>query len=142
MRTGCAQRRILKMSDEGCLATRAARKSTAMIEAIRFGRITIEGRTYHQDVLIHPDRRVTDGWWRRQGHRLVLGDLVDLLASQPEIIVAGTGIYGRMRPDPNLFRTLEDRNIELVALPTEEAVVHFNRIFENRRTAGGFHLTC
>ena len=113
-----------------------------MIESIAFGRITVNGRTYHQDVLVYPDGSVTDGWWRRQGHRLVLGDLVNLLDSQPDIIVAGTGIYGRMRPDPSLFEALADRNIELVTLPSEEAVVHFNRIFANQKTAGGFHLTC
>jgi hypothetical protein len=113
-----------------------------MIQAIGFGRITVDGQTYHHDVLIYPDRRVTDGWWRRHGHRLTLADLADLLQSKPEILVAGTGIYGRMRPDPALFDALESRNIELVALPTEEAVAHFNRICENRRAGGGFHLTC
>jgi len=113
-----------------------------MIESIAFGRITVNGRTYHQDVLIYPDGSVIDGWWRRQGHRLVLGDLIDLLASQPEIIVAGTGIYGRMRPDPTLFQALANRNIELVTLPSEEAAAHFNRIVANQKTAGGFHLTC
>ncbi len=68
-----------------------------MIEKCNFGKIVVEGRTYDSDLWIFPDRRVQDSWWRKDGHRLRREDISALIATRPEILVVGTGIYGRMR---------------------------------------------
>ncbi len=113
-----------------------------MIEKSAFGSIQIDGRTYTTDVLIYPDGRVTDNWWRRQGHRLALEDLEALLAAEPDVIVIGAGVYGRVQPEPGLEKALQQRGVELVMDPTGEAIAHFNELTPRRRTAAGFHLTC
>lgn len=113
-----------------------------MIDAFEFGAITIQGQTYTTDVLIFPDGRVADGWWRKHGHRLSMRDLDTLLTNEPEIIVVGAGIHGRMLPETGLRETIQDRGIELIIAPNDQAVPHFNRLVASRRIAGGFHLTC
>ena len=113
-----------------------------MIDAFEFGTITIQGQTYTTDVLIYPDGRVADGWWRKHGHRLSMRDLDTLLANEPEIIVVGAGIHGRMLPETGLQETIMDLGVELIIAPNDQAVPHFNRLVASRRTAGGFHLTC
>ena len=112
------------------------------IEAFAFGRMVIDGTVYTSDLCIHPDGRVRDGWWRRQGHGLCADDIAELAARNPETIVIGTGIYGRLRPDPDLASGLEARGIELVSAPNAEAVAFFNRLWGRCRLAAGFHLTC
>lgn len=113
-----------------------------MIEKSAFGSIQIDGRTYTTDVLVYPDGRVSDNWWRRHGHRLALEDLEALLAAEPDVIVIGAGVYGRVQPEPGLEKALQQRGVELVMDPTGDAVVHFNELTPRRRTAAGFHLTC
>ena len=88
------------------------------------------------------DGRVADGWWRKHGHRLSMRDLGTLLADEPEIIVVGAGIHGRMLPETGLPETIQDLGIELIIAPNDQAVKDFNRLLASRRTAGGFHLTC
>jgi hypothetical protein len=113
-----------------------------MIEKSAFGSIQIDGRTYNTDILVYPDGRVVDNWWRRHGHRLALEDLEALLAVEPDVIVIGAGVYGRVQPEPELEKTLQKRGVALVMEPTAEAVARFNELQPRHKTAAGFHLTC
>lgn len=113
-----------------------------MIEKSAFGSIQIDGKMYTTDIIIYPDGRVSENWWRRHGHRLRLEDIDNLILAKPDVIVIGTGVYGRMLPDPSLEKELSDQGIELVLAPTDEAVSRFNRLRPSRRTGAGFHLTC
>lgn len=113
-----------------------------MIEKNEFGSIQIDGKSYTTDILIYPDGQISDRWWRRHGHQLALEDIEALIAAEPEIIVIGTGVYGRMLPEPGLEQVMADRGIELVLAPTSDAVSFFNRLPSSRRKGAGFHLTC
>jgi hypothetical protein len=119
------------------------RKVCHMIQSTTFGSMTIDGRTFHSDLIIFPDGRVQDNWWRRRGHVLAVDDIVMLADRLPEIIVAGTGTSGRMRPAPDLLPFLEARNIALIAEVNSRAVDIFNQKIEAGVKVGGcFHLTC
>jgi hypothetical protein len=45
-------------------------------------------------VIVLPER-VLRGWWRREGHGLVLEDLDEVLDELPERLLVGTGAYGQ-----------------------------------------------
>jgi len=47
-----------------------------------------------------------------------------------------------MRPEAELTRLLSDRNIEFIALPTDQAVREFNQRAAKEKVGGCFHLTC
>ena len=68
----------------------------ARIDDYRFGTIVIDGHEERSDVIVLPDRTVTN-WWRRRGHQLVLEDLEGVLGGLPERLVIGTGAEGRTR---------------------------------------------
>src|SRR6266540_2120152 len=87
------------------------------IEEYRFGQLVVNGEEQTRDVIVLPDRVVTN-WWRADGHRLVLADLDDVLEELPEHLVVGTGAYGQMRPDPETVEQLKKRGVEVEALPT------------------------
>ena len=76
------------------------------IQRVAFGRLVLDGRTYTSDLVIYPDGRVREGWRRARGHRLSVENIAGLVERGPELIVAGTGINGRMRPDPDLEERL------------------------------------
>lgn len=112
------------------------------IEHYSFGEITIDGQRYESDLLIYPDGTVDDAWWRRDGHKLSMADIRPLLESEPDMIVAGTGARGMMRPDADLEHGLRNAGIAFQAAPTEEAVKRFARERDSKRVAACLHLTC
>lgn len=110
------------------------------IEAYGFGHVTIDGREETRDVIVLPER-VVRGWWRREGHGLVLEDLDDVLDELPERLLIGTGAYGQLRPDPLALEMLQARGVEVEVLPTADAVDRYAQL-DPRTTAAALHLTC
>jgi hypothetical protein len=112
----------------------------ARIEGYRFGHVVVDGEEQTRDLIVLPDR-VLRGWWRADGHRLVLADLDDVIEELPERLLVGTGAYGQVRPDPEALEQLRQRGIEVEPLPTDEAVRRYREL-DPRRTAAALHLTC
>jgi hypothetical protein len=110
------------------------------IEEYRFGRVVVDGEEHTRDVIVLPCRTVP-GWWRREGHSLVLDDLEDVLGELPERLLVGTGAYGRMKPDPGALEELRRRGVTVEVLPTAEAVRRYGEL-DPARTAAALHLTC
>jgi hypothetical protein len=110
------------------------------LEGYHFGRLVVDGEEQTRDLIVLPDRVVTN-WWRADGHRLILDDLKDVREDLPEHLVVGTGAYGRMRPDPEAVEQLERDGVKVEALPTGNAVRRYGQL-DPRRTAAALHLTC
>jgi len=111
------------------------------IESYDFGRISIDGRSYTEDLKIVRGR-VIPGWWRKEGYNLLPEDIEDILKARPDVLVVGTGHNGIMRISKAVEERLQKAGIELVAAPTRQAVDEFNRISPTRDTAFAAHLTC
>jgi hypothetical protein len=112
----------------------------ARIDHYEFGRIVVDGGEETKDLIILPGR-VVRNWWRQNGHVLLLDDLVEVLDELPPHLVVGTGADGRMRPDPDAVRQLQQRGVTVEALPTGQAVRHFGEL-DPAGTAAALHLTC
>ncbi len=115
-----------------------------LIESYEFGEIVIDGRRYTSDLIIFPDE-VVDSWWRKEGHKVHIEDLKEILGHKPkpEVLILGTGYHGLVKVPIDVKDTLESHGIELAAQPTKEACRTFNKLLEsNKRVVGAFHLTC
>ena len=112
----------------------------ARLEDYSFGRLTVNGREHTRDLIVLPDRVVTD-WWRREGHSLAMEDLDEVVDELPARLVLGVGAYGRLRPDAAVIAELERRGVQVECLPTDAAVRRYGELDE-RRTAAALHLTC
>lgn len=115
-----------------------------LIESYEFGTVVISGKRYTSDIIVLPER-VIDGWWRKEGHKVHIEDLEEILKQEPkpEVLVLGTGYYGLVTIPPEIENTLKSHGIELVAQQTREACQTFNKILKsNKPVVGAFHLTC
>jgi hypothetical protein len=110
------------------------------IERYGFGHVIVDGEEQTRDVIVLPDRVVTD-WWRADGHRLALADLNEVIDELPKRLLVGTGAHGQMRPDPEALQELGQRGVVVEALATEDAVRRYGEL-DPRRTAAALHLTC
>ena len=113
-----------------------------IIGSYHFGRIDVDGHAYTSDVIITPER-VVDTWWRKEGHKLAVADLADVVAAKPDILVVGTGYLGRMAVSEEARRYLEVQGIRVRAARTRQAVQDFNQLQDQQgRVVAALHLTC
>ena len=113
-----------------------------MIDSFAFGTMQIDGRQYTSDLIIYPDGTVQDGWWRKRGHSLSLADIADLLEKKPKVIIAGTGVNGRMKPDAHVHAYLEEQDIEFLVGDNDVAVKWYNELKVSGSVGACFHLSC
>jgi len=112
------------------------------IDHYTFGRIGVCGREYDADIIIFPDH-VQERWWRRQGHRLAQEDLETVITKAPQLLLIGTGYYGRMQVPEETLAALQAEGIEVRVSKTSEAVAEFNRLQRDcARIVAALHLTC
>jgi len=113
-----------------------------MIQSCSFGLIAIDGKEYFSDLIIYPDGHVVDSWRRKSGHRLSSDDIHRLIESEPEVIIAGTGINGLVKPEKELEKFLSQKGIRFVPAPNHSAMEIYNELSTDKRIGACFHLTC
>jgi hypothetical protein len=111
------------------------------IDSYQFGRIEIDGKFYRHDVIITPDRVISD-WWREHGHSLTLNDISAAIAEKPALLIVGKGWYARMEIPEEIRLGLQALDIELLARPTGEACEQYNSLAAHRHVVAALHLSC
>lgn len=108
-----------------------------------FGTIQIDGSTYDQDVVIDggairkrekkPSKKFRDKF----GHTPL--SMEEKIPWKCHRLVIGTGAYGRLPVMKQVKREAERRHVELIIVPTSEAI----RRLERESTANAIlHVTC
>ena len=112
------------------------------VEDYRFGKITIDGKTYTSDVIIMPER-VQAPWWRTEGHSLCPEDIGKSLDQRPDVLVIGTGADGAMKVPASTMDFIRERCQTLHVARTAEACERFNELSaQGARVVAALHLTC
>ena len=113
------------------------------IESYSFGSIQIDGKGYSTDVILLGGD-VKSPWWREAGgHVYALEDFEELVAAAPEVVILGTGYFGRVKVLDETLTALADAGSEIVVEKTGGAVECYNRFAADRRdVAAALHLTC
>ena len=114
-----------------------------MIDSYGFGHMVIDKLPYDKDLIVFRNQ-VQSNWWRKEGHKLQLEDIKDVLEeTNPKAVVVGEGKFGMMRVSQEVKDYLDTHGIKLYAEPTEKATKIFNRlILTDDKILGAFHLTC
>jgi len=115
-----------------------------LFDDLTFGSIRIDGIEYDYDIVV--DRGEIRK--RKKGPSKVFRSQFGHtpLTTSEEIpwrchrLVIGTGIYGRLPIEPDVRREAERRKVELVVVPTEQAVAILNE--QPSHTNAVLHLTC
>ena len=112
-----------------------------MIQSFSFGQITIDGTTYHSDIIIYPDH-VQAEWRRSEGHRLQKEDVIKIVAAfKPDTLMIGTG-YGGLNIPPETASYIKSMGIELIVGKTEAICERYNELSPSQKAIAALHLTC
>ena len=114
------------------------------IESFSFGTIVIDGKKYHRDVIIYPDGMVKKrkgGIWMFGSHSFKKEEVEELKGA--EVAVIGLGTNARAHLSDAAKSYAQECNLELLLLPSREAVSRLNQLIEQgKRAAAIFHITC
>lgn len=122
------------------------------IESSEFGEIIIDGRTYTHDVVIFPKTiKKRKKWITKQkhgtSHKFTREEMEEYLhqvdTDQLEMIVVGTGHYGKLGLLEETKELLKEKEIQFVEYKTPKAIKYYLRSDQQRsKTLGIFHVTC
>ena len=113
-----------------------------MIDSYDFGKIVIDGKQYTSDLIIFPNQVMSD-WWRKEGHRLHIKDLDEVMKEKEEVLVVGTGYSGLMKVPTEAKEFIESEGFELIIQPTKEACKTYNSLTKSgKKVIAALHLTC
>jgi hypothetical protein len=110
----------------------------------RFAPIVIDGKKYRRDVIIYPDGMVEKrkgGIWMFGSHSFKKEEVEELKGA--EVAVIGLGTSARAHLSGAAKDYAQESNLELLLLPSYEAVSKLNQLIEQgKRAAAIFHITC
>jgi len=113
-----------------------------------FGWIEVDGKVYDYDIVIYPDgkieRRQKEISKRKHGtsHKLDIEEITNYLGHGEEVVIIGTGQYGILSLTEESIKLLSDLGLEIIQLPTKEAIKKYLELSQKRRVLGIFHVTC
>ncbi len=110
------------------------------LSGYRFGRVEVDGIPWREDLWICAGK--TGSWRRKEGHWVHPEDLAEVLEFLPETVIIGTGAYGMLKVSREAQEFLAQEGIELIAVPTKDAVQRYHELALKKRVAALLHLTC
>lgn len=112
------------------------------IKSYGFGKMSVDGVTYTNDLIIFPDK-IEPEWWREKGHSLSLKDLESVIKYKPDYLIIGRGAQRMMTIPPETEKAIKENDIEVISGDTKEMTELFNQYLEEgKNVVGAFHLTC
>jgi len=116
-----------------------------MINHYEFGKIIVNNKIYTSDIIICCGN-VIPNWWRKEGHKLHLSDIKNLLEkSKPKILIVGCGANSVMEVLDEVKNYCLNHNITLYSLNTYDAINLYNKLVSENKiqeTVFCVHLTC
>jgi hypothetical protein len=114
------------------------------ISHFTFGAIDIDGVTYEHDVVIdrgeiHQRKKKASKKFRDEFGHTPLSVEEDIPWKCTRLVI-GTGAYGRLPVMDDVRREAEERGVELIVLPTAEAIKVLHK--EPHKTNAVLHVTC
>ncbi|HME73358.1 MAG TPA: MTH938/NDUFAF3 family protein [Myxococcota bacterium] len=116
------------------------------VNSTEFGSITIDGETYHHDVLIRLSGKIEKRKKRLSKKQFGTSHIMSLEEAEfvhekgSELLVLGTGQNDNVRLSPEAEAFFARKGCEVLAETTPEAIATFNRA--KGRRIGLFHVTC
>ena len=113
-------------------------------ENFSFGSLTIDGKTYEKDVIIDcgeirkREKKLSKQFRDDFGHTPL--SIEEKLPWKCHRLVIGTGMHGSLPVMDEVRREAKRRRVELVVLPTSEAIKILNG--EPKATNAILHVTC
>lgn len=104
------------------------------IQEYKLGAFIIDGKQFIGSIKV-VDNKVR--YWERETQILDIKDIDELLRTNPEYLIIGTGAGGLLKVPDNIRQTVLMKGISLVVGKTQEVVIKFNELNSNKKRVAG-----
>lgn len=112
-----------------------------MIDSIKFGSITVNGQTHHNDVIVTWEDEVKDIDLTKR-HLFDIPEFSQI-TSKPELLILGSGDSDWCKISDGVRKLCEESEIEIIEMPSRKAVERFNELSNQEKKVVAFiHVTC
>jgi hypothetical protein len=117
------------------------------IDQIGWGQITVNGKEYHQVLIIGEEVFERDSTLLHRlfgtTHKMSDLELKKLLEGKPEVVLIGSGWDGLVEVNQRLGTETQKLGIKMIVLKTTEAVEEYNKLVEQGKKINALiHTTC
>lgn len=122
------------------------RRSSPRILEISWGKLHVEGINHpYKDAKLYPGG--SQEWnWRETGTEhnpgVQISDVLELLDHGSEVVILSRGVLGRLRVQDETIKMLEDNEIKVYVLKTNDAVRLYNDLCRKMAVGALIHSTC
>ncbi|MDH5404419.1 MAG: Mth938-like domain-containing protein [Candidatus Heimdallarchaeota archaeon] len=110
------------------------------IDYYQKGEIIIGGNSYHNDVIILPNKIISN--WKRQSYTiLTINDLQLIIPERPCFLIVGSGYSGSIPIPEDTQNRLRSLGFELFVGTNRNAMHKYNENFEKKKTIAIFLFT-
>jgi hypothetical protein len=130
----------------GSIARVAAMGDTMKVNSTEFGSITIDGETYHHDILVRLSGKIKKRKKKLSKRKFGTSHIMSLEEAEfvhekgSELLILGTGQNDSVRLSPEAAAFFARKGCRVLAEATPNAVETFNHAKGQR--IGLFHVTC
>lgn len=122
------------------------RRSSPRILEISWGKLYVGGINHpYRDAKLYPGG--SREWnWRETGTEhnpgVQISDVLELLDHGSEVVILSRGVLGRLRVQDETIKMLEDNEIKVYVLKTNDAVRLYNDLCRKMAVGALIHSTC
>ena len=110
------------------------------VDYVKFGEVMVDGKVYYSDMVIWSDGEKE---FIEKTHMIGMEAFSRLLRKKPDMVVIGTGEYGRVRISDDVVQKAKRRGIKLFVETSPKAADIFNGLAATGKNAVFFvHTTC
>jgi hypothetical protein len=116
------------------------------IDRSEFGNITIDGKTYEHDVIIHLSGKVEERQKKLSkkqygtSHIISKAEAKFVFEDGCDLLIIGAGQEGNVRLSPEASAYFKKKGCHVIVQPTPEAIRSFN--LSQEKKIGLMHVTC
>ncbi len=113
-----------------------------VINSTKFGSITIDGKTYYEDVIVTWDNEVREIHLTTR-HLFGVPEFSQIALKKLDLLIIGTGVSSLCNMSDELKEQCKERGIELIEIVSRRAIEKFNEAFDQGKKVAAFiHVTC
>jgi hypothetical protein len=113
-----------------------------IINSTEFGSITVDGKTYYNDIIITWNNEVKEVHLTVR-HYFGLTEFNRILSKKPDLLIVGTGDSDLCKVSDEVRKLCRERGIELLQMISRKAIEKFNETFNQEKKVVAFiHVTC
>lgn len=107
-----------------------------------FGKIVFNNKEWNEDIAVGTDNKAKERGYRPENHLIERKEMKRHINDSTELMIVGTGQYGKLSVAKDAKELLEEKEIDLVTAKSPKAIQLYNDQEDKSVVSAVIHSTC